>query len=102
MNVARDVLRVNHSDWCGSSANRQQPLLSPRCEQCTCVLRWTVWDTMPMYFNELFVGFTSHRTALDLALFSNAEGPEDKIEDVIGGSGAGDFIQRPQSRIKIE
>jgi len=55
-----------------------------------------------MYFNELFVGFTSHRTALDLALFSNAEGPEDKIEDVIGGSGAGDFIQRPQSRIKIE
>jgi hypothetical protein len=36
------------------------------------------------------------------ALLSDAEGAEDQVEDVIGGGGAGDGIEGPESVIEIE
>ena len=35
-------------------------------------------------------------------LFSDAEGAEDQIEDVIGGGGAGDFIEGAEGSVEIE
>ena len=35
----------------------------------------------------------SHRTPFP-TLFSDAEGSEDQVEDVVGGGGAGNFVKR--------
>src|SRR5437870_13121796 len=35
-------------------------------------------------------------------LFADAERAEDQVQDVIGGGGAGDFIQRSQSIVEAE
>jgi hypothetical protein len=35
-------------------------------------------------------------------LLSDAESAEDQVQDVVGGGGAGDFVERAQGRIKIE
>ena len=35
-------------------------------------------------------------------LFSDAEGAEDQIEDVIGGGGAGDFVEGAEGSVEIE
>src|SRR5208282_3781336 len=40
--------------------------------------------------------------ALDATLFSDAEGAEDQVKDVVGGGGAGDFVERAQGRVQIE
>jgi hypothetical protein len=34
--------------------------------------------------------------------FSNTEAAKDQVEDIVRGSGPGDFVQRPQGIIKIE
>src|ERR1035438_851815 len=39
---------------------------------------------------------------LDTILLSNAEGPEDEIEDVVGGGGAGYFVEGTQGSVEIE
>src|SRR5580658_3914248 len=38
----------------------------------------------------------------DPTLLSDAEGTEDEVEDVVGGSGAGDFVEGAQGRVEIE
>jgi hypothetical protein len=40
--------------------------------------------------------------ALQLTLFSDAEGTEDQVQDVVGGSGAGDVVERTQRGVEIE
>ena len=35
-------------------------------------------------------------------LLSDAEGAKDQVEDVVGGGGAGDFVERAESVVEIE
>jgi len=42
------------------------------------------------------------RQAVARCLFADAERAEDQVQDVIGGGGAGDFIQRSQSIVEVE
>jgi len=37
-----------------------------------------------------------------MKLLSDAEGAEDQIEDVIGGGGAGDFVEGAEGSVEIE
>ena len=46
------------------------------------------------YFNRLLVYCASYWTPLDATLFSDTEGTKDQVEDVVGGGGAGDFVER--------
>ena len=39
---------------------------------------------------------------MEVTLFSNAERAENQIEDVIGGCGSRDLIERPQGAVEIE
>ena len=55
-----------------------------------------------MYINNIFLIFTSHWTALDPTLLSDAEGAEDKVQDIVAGGGAGDFVERAQGSVEIE
>ena len=55
-----------------------------------------------MIFNSLFVDCTSHRTPVDAALLSDAEGAEDQVKDVVGGGDAGDFVEGAQCSVEIE
>ena len=38
----------------------------------------------------------------NVLLFSDTEGAEDQVQDVIGRSGAGDFIQRPECMVEVQ
>jgi NADPH:quinone reductase-like Zn-dependent oxidoreductase len=38
----------------------------------------------------------------DPTLLSDAEGAEDQVQDVVGGCGAGDFIERTQAAVQIQ
>ena len=44
----------------------------------------------------------SSRNSWELALLPDAEGAEDQIEDVVGGGGAGDGVERLQGVVEIE
>ena len=44
----------------------------------------------------------SHETTGDWTLFSDAEGTEDQIKDVIGGGLAGERVKGPESTVEIE
>ena len=58
-----------------------------------------------MIFNGLSVyPATLHRIGprWTATLFSDAEGAEDQVEDVVGGGGAGDFVERTQGSVEIE
>src|SRR5208282_4789239 len=57
---------------------------------------------MCRYFNRLVGYCTSHWTLLNATLLSDAEGAEDQVKDVVGGGGAGDFVERAQGRVQIE
>ena len=35
-------------------------------------------------------------------LFSDAEGAEDEVENVVGGGGSGDFVERAQGGVEVE
>ena len=37
-----------------------------------------------------------------MKLLSDAESAEDQVEDVIGGSCAGDFVEGPQGSVEVE
>ena len=50
----------------------------------------------------LLLVFIKSRQSVEGNLLSNAEGAEDQIEDVVGGGGAGDGIERPQGVVEIE
>jgi hypothetical protein len=39
---------------------------------------------------------------LNATLLSNAEGTEDQVEDVVGGGGAGDFVEGAQGSVEVE
>jgi len=47
-------------------------------------------------------GSTPSASACRAILLSDAEGTEDQIEDVVGGSGAGDFVEGTQRSVEIE
>ena len=51
--------------------------------------------------NNIFITLTP-RCPLDTTLLSDAEGAEDQVEDVVGGGGAGDFVERAQGAVEIE
>ena len=40
--------------------------------------------------------------SMEAVLFSDAEGTEDQVENVVGGGGAGDFVERAQGCVEIE
>src|ERR1700687_3198875 len=45
---------------------------------------------------------TKLRMVLETVLLSDAEGAEDQVEDIVGGGGAGDFVERAQGSVEVE
>ena len=42
------------------------------------------------------------RMVLDFTLLSDAEGAEDQVENVVGGGGAGDFVEGAEGSVEVE
>src|SRR5271165_7586096 len=57
---------------------------------------------MSTFYNEITEVFTFPWTALDLALFSNAERTEDEVQDVFGCGRAGYVVQWTQGTVEVE
>src|SRR5271166_4185573 len=57
---------------------------------------------MSTFYNEITEICTFPWTALDVALFSNAERTEDEVQDVFGCGGAGNVVQRAQRAVEVE